>query len=106
MADDQGAGPNSGGVGTTPKPQWAQKKIRLHPDTAQRVDYWRRQRELSSDNEYIVLAVEEKIARENGDYDLPTLEIQRLNQRRSPENSVGVDMSLFSLTFRGHGMPE
>lgn len=74
---DHEAGTASAG---TPAPKWAQKKIRLHPDTNQRLDYWRKKRGLASDNEYIALAVEEKIARENGDYDLPTLEIQRLNQ--------------------------
>ncbi|WP_200811444.1 hypothetical protein [Plantibacter flavus] len=51
----------------------------MHPDTFQRVTYWASKRELS-ENEYLVEAIEEKIARENGDYDLPTLEIARLNQ--------------------------
>lgn len=55
------------------------KPVRIHPDTAQRVNYWAAKHELS-ENEYIALAIEEKIARENGDYDLPTLEQQRLNQ--------------------------
>lgn len=55
------------------------KAIRLHPDTSERADYWAKKRGLT-ENEYMALAVEEKIARENGDYDLPTLEIQRLNQ--------------------------
>lgn len=55
------------------------KTLRLHPDTVERVDYWSKKRELS-ENEYIALAVEEKIARENGDYELPTLEQHRLNQ--------------------------
>lgn len=68
------------GSAGSPAPKWAQKKVRLHPDTNQRLDYWRKKRGLASDNEYIALAVEEKIARENGDYNLPTLEIQRLNQ--------------------------
>lgn len=55
-------------------------KLRIHEDTKQRVDYWRRKRGYASDNEYMAEAVEEKIARENQDYDLPTLEQQRLNQ--------------------------
>jgi predicted DNA-binding protein len=54
-------------------------KIRLHPDTYERVGYWSDKAGLSA-NEYMSLAVEEKIARANGDYDLPALEIQRLNQ--------------------------
>lgn len=60
-------------------PDRVRKPVRLHPDTAQRVTYWSKKRELS-ENEYIVLAVEEKIARENGDYELPTLEQYRMNQ--------------------------
>jgi len=64
---------------TTPVPDRIRKVIRLHPDTAQHVNYWSAKRELS-ENEYLVQAVEEKIARENGDYDLPTLELMRLNQ--------------------------
>lgn len=55
------------------------KTLRFHPDTVERVKYWSNKRGLD-ENDYAVLAVEEKIARENGDYDLPTLEIQRLGQ--------------------------
>jgi predicted DNA-binding protein len=55
-------------------------KVRLHPDTKQRVKYWAARHGLRSANEYITEAVEEKIARENGDYDLPTLTIGRMDQ--------------------------
>ena len=55
------------------------RQFRIHTDTLERVKYWRSKRDLT-ENEYFVLAIEEKIARENGDYDLPTLEIMRLNQ--------------------------
>ncbi|MDP9903215.1 hypothetical protein [Arthrobacter bambusae] len=54
-------------------------KIRVHPDVHERTKYWAQRHGLSA-NEYMALAVEEKIARENGDYDLPALEIQRMNQ--------------------------
>lgn len=60
-------------------PERVRKTLRFHPDTVQRVSYWASKRNLD-ENDYLVLAVEEKIARENGDYDLPTLEAQRLNQ--------------------------
>ncbi|MGY4541343.1 putative DNA-binding protein [Arthrobacter sp. UYNi723] len=53
--------------------------LRLHPDTNERAKYWADKANISA-NEYMVEAVEEKIRRENGDYDLPTLEIARLNQ--------------------------
>lgn len=62
-----------------PTPDRIRKTMRLHPDTVQRADYWRKKSDLS-ESEFYALAVEEKIARMNGDYDLPTLEIQRLNQ--------------------------
>lgn len=55
------------------------KALRLHPDTVAQVIYWAKKEGLS-ENEYMVLAIEEKIARANGDYELPTLEQQRLNQ--------------------------
>ncbi|HKS59141.1 MAG TPA: hypothetical protein VJS12_27870 [Steroidobacteraceae bacterium] len=54
--------------------------LRLHRDTKQRAEYWAAKRGYSSPNEYMAEAVEEKIRRENQDYDLPTLEIARLNQ--------------------------
>lgn len=55
------------------------KTLRFHPDTIERVRYWSAKRDVPL-NDYLVLAVEEKIARENGDYELPTLEQMRLNQ--------------------------
>lgn len=53
--------------------------LRLHPDVYERVRYWADKNDVSI-NEWIANAVEGAIARANGDYDLPTLEIQRLNQ--------------------------
>lgn len=53
--------------------------VRMHPDTKARVEYWAKKRGVSM-NEYIEEAIEERIRRENSDYDLPTLEIARLNQ--------------------------
>ncbi len=60
-------------------PDRVRKTIRLHPDTAMQAEYWRKRHGMG-DSEYYEKAVEEKIARENGHYDLPTLEQQRLNQ--------------------------
>lgn len=48
-------------------------------DDFQKLSYWSKRNGVSI-NEYLKEAVEEKIKRENGDYDLPTLEQQRLNQ--------------------------
>ena len=54
--------------------------LRLHPDVKQRAEYWAERRGYRSVNEYMAEAVDEKIRRENLDYDLPTLEIARINQ--------------------------
>ncbi|MFB7594657.1 hypothetical protein [Streptomyces sp. NPDC056160] len=54
--------------------------VRLSLDDKQRAEYWADKRGFSSVNEYVAEAVVEKIRRENLDYDLPTLEIARLNE--------------------------
>lgn len=54
--------------------------FRLSSDEKQRVEYWAEKRGFSSVNEYVAEAVAEQIRRENLDYDLPTLEIARLNE--------------------------
>ncbi|MYR58404.1 hypothetical protein GTY54_19900 [Streptomyces sp. SID625] len=54
--------------------------VRLSLDDKQRAEYWADKRGFSSVNEYVAEAVAEKIRRENLDYDLPTLEIARLNE--------------------------
>lgn len=64
---------------TTSATERIRKWMRLNPDTVQRAEYWRTKREMS-EQEYYELAVEEKIARENGDFDVPNIIVQRLNQ--------------------------
>ena len=54
-------------------------KLRLHPDTVERVRYWAAKQGLSH-NEFMTLAVERAVSDANADYDLPALEVQRLNQ--------------------------
>lgn len=54
-------------------------KIRLHADLIERVRYWSEREGLSA-NEYMALAIEEKVGRANGDFDIPALGIQRMNQ--------------------------
>lgn len=51
----------------------------LTSDEYERLKYWADKNEMSV-NEYIREAVESAIKKENGDYDLPTLETKRLNQ--------------------------
>ena len=53
--------------------------VRLNSDTRQRLGYWADKRKVSL-NDYLLDAINAAIGRENGDYDLPTLEQNRLNQ--------------------------
>jgi len=83
----------------------AQRKrvpVRLHPDTAERVGYWSSKEGVSA-NEWIAEAVEERIARMNGDYDLPTLEIARLaqlvdNQKAMTTNLANLERVVVSMS--------
>lgn len=76
MAQSQQA-TNTGAAG----PQQPRRRIalRAHPDTLELARYWAKRAGVSV-NEWIVEALEERIDRVNGNYDLPTLEIARLNQ--------------------------
>lgn len=75
--------------------------IRLHANTKERAKYWADKANVSV-NEYMAEAVEEKIRRENGDYDLPTLEIARLGQLIDEVRSLSVNVgNLESVTNQG-----
>ncbi|MBT8163219.1 MULTISPECIES: hypothetical protein [Arthrobacter] len=67
-------------AGTINKDRRERTVVRLDPDDKQRAGYWAKRRGFSSVNEYMAEAIAEKIRRENQDYDLPTLEIARMNQ--------------------------
>ncbi|PUB32552.1 hypothetical protein C8K30_1011078 [Promicromonospora sp. AC04] len=54
--------------------------IRVSSDDKQRAKYWADKRGFASVNEYAAEALAEQVRRENLDYDLPTLEIARLNE--------------------------
>lgn len=53
--------------------------VRIPEDEFQRLQYWADLNQVDI-NEYVLEAIELKIKYENKDYDLPTLEVQRLNQ--------------------------
>lgn len=53
--------------------------VRVDPDTYKHLEYWAARKECSI-SEYLLDAINEKIAHENGNYDLPKLEVARLNQ--------------------------
>lgn len=56
-----------------------QLRARVDEELYQKILYWSQKRGCSA-NEYFNMAIEHMIAWENQDYDLPTLEQQRLNQ--------------------------
>lgn len=65
----------------TLSPERDQRKVslRLHTETYARVKYWAERSQMSI-NDFLTEAVEEKIARVNGDFDVPNLALARLNQ--------------------------
>lgn len=78
------------------------RNVRLHRDTDQRAVYWADRGNISV-NEYISEAVEEKIRRENGDYDLPTLEQARLAQILDELKSLSTNVAnLETVVVSGH----
>lgn len=61
------------------QPKRLRLTVTVNETLRQQVAYWADKREMSL-NEYLLYALERAIAHENRDYDLPELEIQRLNQ--------------------------
>ena len=53
--------------------------LRLDEDTHERLKYWSARKQVSL-NTYLMDAIDLMIAYENGDYDVPTAFMQRLNQ--------------------------
>lgn len=77
--------------------------IRLSSELYQRVKYWAEKKELSI-NDYLLDCIDCCIKRENGDYDLPTLETARLNQLIDRMESLSENMkSLESVVTDGFG---
>lgn len=75
--------------------------IRLDPELMANVEYWAAMKHMSK-NEYIVWAIQHAIAWENKDYDLPTAEIQRLNQLVDAMTSLSSNVrSLEDMTQAG-----
>ena len=53
--------------------------LRINEDDYQRLRYWAARSGISA-NDYMIEALLAQIRRENGDYDIPTAEVARLNQ--------------------------
>lgn len=78
-----------------------QKKLRLHPDTVAKVKHWA-ESEGVSETEYMALAVEEKLSRAVGDFDVPNLAVQRLNQAIDELKSIATgQQNLIQVTTTG-----
>lgn len=83
-------------VATTTDVERRRTVIRLAPNSYARSEYWAQSRGFSSVNEYMAEAVEEKIERENGDYDLPTMEIARVTELSDLTKALSVDVANLS----------
>ena len=64
---------------TTKPPDIHRLTLRINEDDYQRLQYWAARRGISA-NDYMIEALYAQIRRENGDYDIPTAEVARLNQ--------------------------
>ena len=76
MGEDKEPGGQAAGV---KKRRTDRLNMRIHPDQHERLDYWADRYGISK-SEYMAEALDQKIAWENKDYPLPTLEQHRLNQ--------------------------
>jgi predicted DNA-binding protein len=75
--------------------------LRLDEDTHERLKYWSARKQVSL-NTYILDAIDLMIAYENGDYDVPTALIQRINQLTGTVMAVQSSMdNLTNVTING-----
>lgn len=72
--------------------------FRVQSDQKQRIAYWADRHEQKI-QEYVEEAVAQKIERENGDYDLPTLEIARLNQIADETKALAMTVANLERSF-------
>lgn len=75
--------------------------VTIDDDMYEKLKYWATRNECSI-NEYLNFAIEQTIAMENGDYDLPKAEILRLNQLIEIISVLSSDVkSLENVTIHG-----
>ena len=75
--------------------------LRLPEVDYEKLAYWAKKEEMSI-NEFVPVLLEQYIGIKNGDYQLPTLEIQRLNQLIETVNVLSRNMqSLESIIVNG-----
>lgn len=68
-------------------------KVLLLPEEAERAKFWAESKGYASTNQFVAAAIEHMIAQFNGNYDLPALEIQRLNQLIDEMRSVSMNVA-------------
>ena len=75
--------------------------VRIPETLYQQLSYWASLRQVSI-NDYVQECIEHKIRFENKDYDLPTLEVQRMNQLIDAINTLSSNVqSLEHITTSG-----
>ena len=75
--------------------------LRLPETDFEKLSYWAKKADMSI-NEFVPVLLDMYISIKNGDYQLPTLEIQRLNQLIETVNVLSRNMqSLESITVNG-----
>lgn len=75
--------------------------LRFLEEDFQKLKYWADKEDVSV-NEFILLMLEQWIDIKNGSYDLPTLEVQRLNQLIESQSVMSRDLqSLTSVVVSG-----
>lgn len=75
--------------------------LRLYESDFEKLSYWANKQGISI-NEFVPVMLEQYIAIANGDYELPTLEVKRLNQLIESQSVMSRDMqSLTSVVISG-----
>lgn len=75
--------------------------LRLLQSDFEKLMYWARKEEVSM-NEFVVMLLEQYIDIQNGNYQLPTLEVQRLNQLIESQSVLSQNIkALETITING-----
>ena len=77
--------------------EFVRYSLRLDTDTHERLKYWSKRNGVTI-NQYIQDAIDRQIRYENGDYDLPTAEQQRVNQLIASQNATTATLESLQIT--------
>lgn len=73
--------------------------IRLDQATADKCDYWYKKQGFTSRTAFVKAAIERYIAFANGDYQLPSAEVARLNQLISAQKGTAAELQSLRKSF-------